>query len=44
VWEAGRVAVLAGANLFKFGPLLGELLADGEVAELSPSARLGGTV
>jgi sarcosine oxidase len=44
VWVTGRVAVLAGANLFKFGPLLGELLANGEVDGLSPSARLGGTV
>lgn len=44
VWETGRVAVLAGANLFKFGPLLGELLADGEVDGLSSSVRLGGTV
>ena len=35
------IAVLAGANLFKFGPLLGELLAEGTLDELSPSAQLG---
>jgi sarcosine oxidase len=41
VWDTGRVAVLAGANLFKFGPLLGELIAEGAVEELSPAAQLG---
>ena len=46
VWETERIAVLAGANLFKFGPLLGELLADAAVSapageDLSPAARLG---
>jgi sarcosine oxidase len=41
VWEAGPVAVLAGANLFKFGPLLGELLAEGTPDGLSPDDRLG---
>jgi glycine/D-amino acid oxidase-like deaminating enzyme len=41
VWNTGRVAVLAGANLFKFGPLLGELLAEGALDELSPAAQLG---
>jgi sarcosine oxidase len=41
VWDTGRVAVLAGANLFKFGPLLGELIADGDFDELSPEAQLG---
>jgi sarcosine oxidase len=41
VWDTGRVVVLAGANLFKFGPLLGELIADGAVEELSPAAQLG---
>jgi sarcosine oxidase len=41
VWDTGRVAVLAGANLFKFGPLLGELIAEGALGELSPSAELG---
>ena len=40
VWRAGNVAVLAGANLFKFGPLLGELLAD-DSGELSPDEQLG---
>jgi sarcosine oxidase len=41
VWASERVAVLAGANLFKFGPLLGELLAEGSVDDLSPAAQLG---
>lgn len=41
VWDTGRVAVLAGANLFKFGPLLGELLADGAADALSPDAHFG---
>jgi sarcosine oxidase len=40
VWKAGSVAVVAGANLFKFGPLLGELLA-GDSDELSPGHALG---
>ena len=40
VWRTGAIAVLAGANLFKFGPLLGELLADG-AEELSPDRKLG---
>jgi glycine/D-amino acid oxidase-like deaminating enzyme len=42
VWQAGKVAVLAGANLFKFAPLLGELLAENSLDELSPKQRLGG--
>ena len=42
VWRAGSVDVLAGANLFKFAPLVGELLADGS-DELSPERQLGGT-
>ena len=41
VWRTGNIHVLAGANLFKFGPLLGELLADGS-PELSPEEQLGG--
>lgn len=41
VWDTGRVAVLAGANLFKFGPLLGDLIAEGALDELSPCAQLG---
>ena len=46
VWDTGHVAVLAGANLFKFGPLLGELMADAAVEapaaiDLSPAAQLG---
>jgi sarcosine oxidase len=44
VWRTGGVAVLAGANLFKFAPLLGELLADDEVDELLPDQRLGAAV
>jgi len=43
VWRTGTVDVLAGANLFKFAPLIGELLADGS-DELSPEHQLGGTV
>jgi sarcosine oxidase len=39
-WRTGKVDVLAGANLFKFGPLLGELLAD-RSDELLPEAQLG---
>ena len=41
VWRTGNIAVLAGANLFKFGPLLGELIAEGSIDELSPAAQLG---
>jgi sarcosine oxidase len=41
VWRAGAVDVLAGANLFKFAPLVGELLAD-RSEELSPERQLGG--
>ena len=40
VWKAENVAVVAGANLFKFGPLIGELLAD-DSDELSPEHALG---
>ena len=40
VWKADNLAVVAGANLFKFGPLLGELLAD-DSDELSPEHALG---
>jgi sarcosine oxidase len=45
VWRAGSIDVLAGANLFKFGPLLGELLADGadELRTLAPAAGRAGT-
>ena len=45
VWRTGSIDVLAGANLFKFGPLLGELLADGadELRTLAPAAGRGGT-
>ena len=41
-WRVGGVDVLAGANLFKFAPLVGELLAEGS-DELSPDHQLGGT-
>lgn len=41
VWRAGAVDVLAGANLFKFAPLVGELLAESS-DELSPERQLGG--
>ena len=44
VWRVGGVQVLAGANLFKFAPLLGELLAEDRVKELSPGQRLGRAV
>ncbi|MBD0281279.1 MAG: FAD-binding oxidoreductase [Thermoleophilaceae bacterium] len=37
IWRAGRVLVLAGDNLFKFGPALGELLADAALGEPIPS-------
>ena len=40
VWRSGPVRALAGANLFKFGPLLGELLAD-DSDELGPDEQLG---
>ena len=45
VWRTGGIDVLAGANLFKFGPLLGELLADGadELRTLAPAAGPAGT-
>ena len=44
VWEAGAVLVFAGHNLFKFAPVLGDLLADacrsGEIPpELRPPGR-----
>jgi sarcosine oxidase len=41
VWRTGNVAVLAGANLFKFAPLLGELLAGDKIDELAPDQALG---
>ena len=44
VWRCGAVDVLAGANLFKFAPLLGELLAESNADELAPEQRLGGRV
>jgi len=44
VWRTGGVMVFAGANLFKFAPLLGELLAEDNVEQLSPDQRLGRAV
>jgi sarcosine oxidase len=49
VWEAGPIHLLAGNNLFKHAPALGEALADaalgGELrADLRPEARLGGVI
>jgi sarcosine oxidase len=49
VWRTGGIAALAGANLFKFGPLLGELLTDAALdvpaaEDLSPGAQLGRSV
>jgi sarcosine oxidase len=44
VWRSGSVALLAGANLFKFAPLLGELLAEDSTDALAPENRLGSTV
>ena len=44
VWRSGSVEVLAGANLFKFAPLLGELLAEGKADELAPEQQLGSRV
>jgi len=41
VWRSGAVEVLAGANLFKFAPLVGELLAE-DSDELAPEHQLGG--
>lgn len=46
VWEAGPVLLLAGNNLFKHAPALGEALAaaalDGDLRDdLRPAARLG---
>ena len=40
VWKTGNVDLVAGANLFKFGPLIGELLAD-DSDELAPDHALG---
>ena len=40
VWRTGNISVLAGANLFKFGPLLGELLAN-DSEELNPDEQCG---
>jgi sarcosine oxidase len=46
VWEAGRILVMAGNNLFKHAPWLGSALAqaavgDGLADDLRPGARLG---
>jgi sarcosine oxidase len=45
-WRTGAVTVVAGNNMFKLAPVLGELLADavcaGEVPEiLRPETELG---
>ena len=37
IWRAGPVVVLAGDNLFKFGPVLGRLLAGAAVGEPVPA-------
>jgi sarcosine oxidase len=42
-WTAGNTDVLAGANLFKFAPLVGELLADRSNL-MAPRNQLGRTV
>ena len=39
VWEAGAALVFAGHNLFKFGPLLGELLAEACYGPVPPELR-----
>jgi glycine/D-amino acid oxidase-like deaminating enzyme len=44
VWRSGSVDVVAGANLFKFAPLLGERLAEDNVSELAPEQQLGSGV
>jgi sarcosine oxidase len=44
VWRTGTVALLAGANLFKFAPLLGELLAENSTDELAPEHQLGSAI
>jgi hypothetical protein len=41
VWEAGALRFVAGGNLFKHAPVLGERLAADELGELRPEARLG---
>lgn len=37
IWRSGGVLVLAGDNLFKFGPVLGRLLAGAALGEPVPS-------
>jgi sarcosine oxidase len=49
VWEAGPIHLLAGNNLFKHAPALGEALADAALgaelrADLRPESRLGAVV
>ncbi len=39
VWEAGAVLVFAGHNLFKFAPVLGDLLADACRGQIAPELR-----
>jgi len=40
VWEVGAVLVFAGHNLFKFAPVLGELLAAACLRDIPPELRL----
>ena len=39
VWEAGAVLVFAGHNLFKFAPVLGDLLAEACRGRIAPELR-----
>src|SRR5262245_5511453 len=39
VWETGAVLVFAGHNLFKFAPVLGELLAAASLGDTPPELR-----
>jgi sarcosine oxidase len=41
-WQAGPIIFVAGHNLFKLAPVLGRLLAEGQVPELlRPENELG---
>jgi fatty acid/phospholipid biosynthesis enzyme len=39
VWEVGAALVFAGHNLFKFAPLLGEMLAEACRGRIAPELR-----
>jgi sarcosine oxidase len=39
IWEAGAVLVFAGHNLFKFAPVLGDLLAEACRGRIAPELR-----